>query len=732
MTGHDRAHACSVRLDADDSSVCLGGTSFSDVAAACAPGHTGVLCGACEEVYARDHAKKECKPCSELPDDWRLILRILAEPALHAAWGTFVAVRAMSVASGTDAVLIRMGMQWVTLSSMLAFFSLDHIEVFEWSKDETEAEEASFSVHFPAWFTGIHSTVLGIFSQTSYMSSAQQDLECLVVRNLSSERAKHIVPLVWWLIFPVTTIAFLAAELFILTKLLYPIWHRAKKRRASEVRAPQLESQETTELDLFGDAGGKSCCLLCRQVLPLVLVCLYTIWPKYTIRFFQVLQSEYVFIDSVVESASSCSSGMPASQVVLLSDTRLRFLSGDHLVLGLLAMVGLAIWSFGLLLGLHLVVARLRKQMQVHHTIRMVGFFFRGLKPQWYWWELLVKRGEVLLVYGVLYLPIASDDKAKLLLCATIAGIALVMQLATKPYDDRRGHLFDNMETGGILVRILTLVAVLLVIFFNASNATAVVVAATVLVLNIAFILTMVALIVSEIAYSADRTLAKQLVSKSRVSAVRAHATRAAAAVLRLAALVNSERCFLEERTQRFRWSGSREPIALVEPVSDSDVSGARLLVRRLARHFFSLTVRKQRRRAGEAIGQMFEHLFAAGLQYLPPAALDFTCVLPIALRRLDAAHPVSFQQLHFVIAEVEAIVRESKQVASDKVPCTVSAEEMCRGLEHLRQMMLADVTALFQAFLAVLAESPPRPSLFDAFVAGMSVTHGPQKRLAQ
>eukprot|EP00811_Abedinium_folium_P025015 NODE_3544_length_2021_cov_5.743928.p1 GENE.NODE_3544_length_2021_cov_5.743928~~NODE_3544_length_2021_cov_5.743928.p1 ORF type:complete len:564 (-),score=78.98 NODE_3544_length_2021_cov_5.743928:41-1732(-) len=533
--------------------------------------------------------------------------------------------------------------------------------------------------------------------------------------------AKLIIPLAWWLLFPVVTIVCLLAEVLLITKLFYPLWRRVKKRYFPSRAKPklQLESQRTDDSGFFSNFTGdlRSNEFLTRT-LPIVFVCLYTIWPKFTIHFFQVLQSDYFFVGS----ALSCGSDTPVTKVTWLRDTRLQFLSGRHLTLGLLAILGLMVWSFGLLIGLHLVITQLRQKLQVQHNIRMVGFFFRGLQPRWYWWELFVKRGEILLVYAVVYLPIASDDKAKLLLCATISGFALILQLSTMPHDDRHGMLFDHMEIGGILIRFLTFLGVLGVILFNASESLIGVVAAVLLLLNLSFITMMLLLITSEIAHSLNRTLACQQSGEVSLTMARC-ASKTASWLARYLAAMCQERSFLEARTQRFHWAGPGKPIAVIEHTSEVPIRGVRMLFHKCLRRFYSLTHSGQCKRAGDSVGQVFEHLLAEGVQFIPNMMLEFACVLPIALRRIDALRSNSFHPVKAVIDEVECVVGEAHDMlrwsrnqgtqatflSGEHIQRSATAEDMCHGIEHIRQMRPGDLSAVFDAFLAAASQTPPR-----------------------
>jgi len=83
------------------------------------------------------------------------------------------------------------------------------------------------------------------------------------------------------------------------------------------------------------------------------------------------------------------------------------------LPIAILACVGLAIWSLGFLLITAALIHRRHRagRLQELSTMRDFGYFYNGYEPQFWWWDLFVKRGDVLVVYIATMADIAPDAR---------------------------------------------------------------------------------------------------------------------------------------------------------------------------------------------------------------------------------------------------------------------------------------------------------------------------------
>ena len=61
------------------------------------------------------------------------------------------------------------------------------------------------------------------------------------------------------------------------------------------------------------------------------------------------------------------------------------------------------VWSIGFVVLIYMAIRRKSKQLRNFTTLRAFGYFYNGFELQYFWWELLVKRMDVLCCYGVTY-----------------------------------------------------------------------------------------------------------------------------------------------------------------------------------------------------------------------------------------------------------------------------------------------------------------------------------------
>ena len=86
-------------------------------------------------------------------------------------------------------------------------------------------------------------------------------------------------------------------------------------------------------------------------------------------------------------------------------------------------------------------------------VMRHYGYFFSGLSPPYWWWEILVKRADAVLLMGITYTNIVPDERAKLLWYAFVSGAMLALHNQCKPYDKRQCGIVDTAETFALAVR---------------------------------------------------------------------------------------------------------------------------------------------------------------------------------------------------------------------------------------------------------------------------------------
>ena len=77
-----------------------------------------------------------------------------------------------------------------------------------------------------------------------------------------------------------------------------------------------------------------------------------------------------------------------------------------------------------------------------------------------------MKRVDILVTIVICYTDIASDCRAKLLLCTVQSGVFLAIHARGMPYDDRQGLLLGRLEFNGLVSRFVSFtLAVMLFVF---------------------------------------------------------------------------------------------------------------------------------------------------------------------------------------------------------------------------------------------------------------------------
>eukprot|EP00439_Symbiodinium_sp_Y106_P027297 s201_g3.t1 len=149
----------------------------------------------------------------------------------------------------------------------------------------------------------------------------------------------------------------------------------------------------------------------------------------------------------------------------LLPHPDLQCWQGDHWPLAILALVGLSCWCIGIPLLLYLVIWRLDdRNSPANH--RRYGFFIDGFEPQYWWWDIVVKRGDIAIM---LLLTYTSDDKAKLLLYPIISGIVMALCSWCKPFLNDQAEILDSFEFGLSIFRFIFFGTVAVVLISNPS-----------------------------------------------------------------------------------------------------------------------------------------------------------------------------------------------------------------------------------------------------------------------
>merc|ERR1719468_527925 len=136
-----------------------------------------------------------------------------------------------------------------------------------------------------------------------------------------------------------------------------------------------------------------------------------------------------------------------------------------------------------------MLIKRQSHQLYDRAMLRKYGYFHNGLERKYWWWELLVKRIDVLLVYIITYVRIFAEVKSKLVLYLLTAAIFLSYHAACRPYDKRSASLLDWLEGLGLQVRFYTLLLIQLLLLFDGGPKLCLATAVLLLLMNGMFVI---------------------------------------------------------------------------------------------------------------------------------------------------------------------------------------------------------------------------------------------------
>jgi hypothetical protein len=216
--------------------------------------------------------------------------------------------------------------------------------------------------------------------------------------------------------------------------------------------------------------------------MPIMLITVYITWGLVTKRCLLALQTDAFVVQIQPQEIES--------QLRWSNDTGFQRFHGVHFIVAILAGIGLCVWSFGFPLFLASIIGCNRKRLQEHRVLCNFAFFYNGLETPFWWWDILLKRMDVLLVYLAAYIRFTPDAKGTLVLLTSISSVSWALHARIQPYDARANFLVGRLESAGLRTRFGTLF-VLQVLLLARSNATVnMAVAILLVVFNSIFLIT--------------------------------------------------------------------------------------------------------------------------------------------------------------------------------------------------------------------------------------------------
>lgn len=192
------------------------------------------------------------------------------------------------------------------------------------------------------------------------------------------------------------------------------------------------------------------------------MICDVLRWPDLLSNFLKMIWCKPVSEDNAQGFTIVKQRMLPSPDVVCWS--------ADHFFLALLACIGLGIWCAGVPVLLFLRLWRL-KDRQSPENFRKYGYFIQGYEPQFWWWDILVKRFDIGLMNIVTYTSIATDEKAKLLLFPIISGFQLGLCAWCQPFTNTQAEILDFLEMCLLSFRFTLFSMIAIMLIFNPSEA---------------------------------------------------------------------------------------------------------------------------------------------------------------------------------------------------------------------------------------------------------------------
>eukprot|EP00930_Biecheleria_cincta_P081419 TRINITY_DN7036_c0_g1_i5.p1 TRINITY_DN7036_c0_g1~~TRINITY_DN7036_c0_g1_i5.p1 ORF type:complete len:1115 (-),score=139.33 TRINITY_DN7036_c0_g1_i5:27-3209(-) len=426
--------------------------------------------------------------------------------------------------------------------------------------------------------------------------------------------------------------------------------------------------------------------------LPVITVGLYALWTHVTTRLVLSLNATPISFETAEGYTS---------QQRWVGDTRLITFEGAHRPVGLLATGGLLIWSFAYNIVLLGFVALNRKDLHAPRNARNLGFFVNGLEGKWFFWDLLVKRLDILLVHVVVYSQLIPDVRAKLLCLAGIAGSFYALHSATHPFDKRQCGLLDRVEEWGLGVRFFTFLAIEFILLLNTKPMVTFALVIVLILTNAHYVLTMLLLITIELVQKLEAKL------KDVKGDTQTLSTRLLSCVKRLVRLVLlfprvclTCRKIHERAAVRFLWTGWLQPIRVFIPDMHRMVKKRCLpeamfygLILWWTRRVYKLGVDDQQTYAVACVSRMLDHLMSATMSNsLPQTLIDVIFILARTLHRIDKKNRAAAAKYdsHIVIQEFAMVVRQMNLTGSDSDKLEPSRQSLQLGMQGISEEAMA------------------------------------------
>jgi len=301
-------------------------------------------------------------------------------------------------------------------------------------------------------------------------------------------------------------------------------------------------------------------------------------------------------------------------------------------------------------------------------------FFYDGLEPAYFWWELLVKRIDVLAMLLVAHTLVLEDPRAKLIAYLGISGFSWVFHTACLPFDCRQCMLVDRTESLGLMVRFSSFFLLVLAIIVREGLAFNTMIALSVLGANGFFILRVYVIVISE-TFDADDQIKKSNSKFDKAQQLFSNFLN------RIFGQFTAERHRQEDGVPVFVWNGRGEHGAIYKSDDhNTHINKQRCWLSSMPLYgptqlLYHTDNAAQLNYGLQTMCNMIKHVITHGRMSCWPSTLfDVMILLPIAIKNLQKNSFFSgvVPSAESVVDEICGIIRES----ASKEPVAVATEQ--------------------------------------------------------
>jgi len=329
---------------------------------------------------------------------------------------------------------------------------------------------------------------------------------------------------------------------------------------------------------------------------------------------------------------------------------------------GAFSIGGLLLWSCGFPYVTYKIINRRKSELSTPFMVRNYGYFYAGFEPDYWYWELLCKRVDCLIVLGITFTNLVPDAKAKLILYMVCAGIWWAIHNECHPYDCRQNGLLDKAEAMGLQARFLTFFVVTVLLIFAAPMPVALVGALFLCYLLGKFVLFVLLVIGGEMVAAGDKPKApggegeeeeggggcdpKAILKKIGKKIANSVGKIVMAILLKGVEIIQKEKAIMAKEVPHFQRQGPGKPLQIVKCEKEVGEPGAprvgalgypRRALRVFVSSLYALGYRTQTSYGANAFTKITDHLVGnMGFLQIPSQLVDIIALFTLALKHLS------------------------------------------------------------------------------------------------